>query len=199
MPEMSAVAKMACTNLPYRLLAQHFLVGWGLQGIELRGEALEIGSGSGAMAVALLKRFPELRVVATDYDPDMVRTMSQRLARFGDRATAQQADAANLPFETGRFDAVLTFAMLHHVGDDQKALAEAVRVLRTGGRLLGYDVTHAARLAAQQTQGHGHHGHSGHAGRTLPLEEVLSQLPIANLGTRHSLGGRVLRFTATKA
>ena len=52
----------------------------------------------------------------------------------------QRADAAALPFPDGRFDLVMSAAMLHHVIEWDKALAEAVRVLRPGGKLVGYDM-----------------------------------------------------------
>ena len=67
------------------------------------------------MTAQLLNTFPGLRMVATDYDADMIATAQRALARFGNRASAQRADAADLPFEDGRFDLVLSAAMLHHV------------------------------------------------------------------------------------
>lgn len=45
------------------------------------------------------------------------------------------ADAHSLPFEDGSFDVVLSNLTVHHLGDPDKFLAEAFRVLRPGGRL----------------------------------------------------------------
>src|SRR5262245_18642566 len=98
------------------------------------------------MTAELLTAFPGLRMVATDYDASMVDAAQQVLAPFGDRASAQRADAADLPFETGRFSLVLSAAMLHHVMAWEKALAEAIRVLRPGGRLIGYDLLDTAPI-----------------------------------------------------
>ena len=70
----------------------------------------------------------------------MVAVARQTLAPFGDWASAQRADAADLPFEDGRFSVVLPAAMLHHVMAWEEALAKAVRVLRSGGLLFGYDL-----------------------------------------------------------
>ncbi len=75
------------------------LLPWVLQGEQPTGEGLEIGAGSGAMAAQLLAAFPKLRMVATDYDAGMVATARKTLAPFGDRVTAQRADAADLPFD----------------------------------------------------------------------------------------------------
>ena len=133
MPEMPSLAKAVTTSAPYRLIARRVLLPWVLQGEQPAGEGLEIGAGSGAMTARLLAAFPGLRMIATDYDPDMVSIAQQILAPFGDLARAQQADAADLPFPDNRFDLVLSAAMLHHVIAWEKALAEAVRVLRPAG------------------------------------------------------------------
>lgn len=195
MAEMSAIAKAVCTSLPYRALARWVLLPWALQGLRLRGQALEIGSGSGAMAAQLLRQFPQLRLVATDYDADMVATATRRLAPFGDRATAQRVDAAALPFADGRFDAVLSFAMLHHVVDWEKAVAEAVRVLRPGGHLVGYDLVHGAPSR------HSHHAEPGSMRMMGPgqLEAELGRLPVTDVRTRRATGGFAIRFVATRA
>jgi ubiquinone/menaquinone biosynthesis C-methylase UbiE len=68
-----------------------------------------------------------LTLVATDYDAGMVAHARKTLATFGGRATVQQVDAAQLPFEDDRFDLVLSFAMLHHVGGWPGAVREALR------------------------------------------------------------------------
>lgn len=195
MPEMSALARAFCTSLPYRALARWVLLPWALQGFSPSGEALEIGTGSGAMAAQLLRQFPELRMVATDYDPEMVVTAGRRLAPFGERASAQRVDAAALPFADGRFDVVLSFAMLHHVVDWEQAVAEAVRVIRPGGHLVGYDLLHAAPSR------HSHHNERGSMRMMGPgqLEAELGRLPVTGVRTRRSAGGFALNFLATKA
>ena len=175
MTEMSRFQKNFCTARIYQRFARRFIVPWALEGMRPSGEALEIGSGSGAMAAQLLSDFPELRLVATDYDPEMVDVANQSLHRFGERATVQRADAAALPFLDDSFDIVLCFAMLHHVADRQRAVAEAVRVLRPGGTLVGYDLS-----------------------RLRQLEAELRRLPAHDVRTRRSLGGLLLRFLVTK-
>jgi SAM-dependent methyltransferase len=195
MPEMSGLARVFCTSLPYRALARWVLLPWALQGLSPRGEALEIGSGSGAMAAQLLRKFPELHLIATDYDPEMVATAGRTLAPFGERAKAQRVDATALPFADGRFDVVLSFAMLHHVVDWERAVAEVVRVIRPGGYLVGYDLLHAAPSR------HSHHDERGAMRMMGPgqLEAELGRLPVADVRTRRSAGGFALRFFAAKA
>lgn len=89
------------------------------------------------MADHLLAMCPGLRMTVTDYDEAMVGVARTRLARFADRVCAQQADATHLPFPDDRFDAVLSFIMLHHVIAWEIAVDEAIRVLRPGGVLIG--------------------------------------------------------------
>jgi SAM-dependent methyltransferase len=194
MPEMSALARAVCTSLPYRALARWVVLPWALQGLAPRGDALEIGSGSGAMAAQLLRRFPNLRVAVTDFDAEMVATARRRLAPFGARATVQQVDATALPFSDGRFDVVLSFAMLHHAVDWERAVAEAVRVLRPGGHLVGYDLLHSAPSR------HAHHGGPGGMRMMGPgeLEAEFKRLPVAVARTRRSAGGFAVRFFATR-
>ena len=102
-PEMSASAKTFCTSSPYRLLARRVVLPWVLQGLHPSGELLETGAGSGAMTAGLLTRFPDLTVVATDYDPEMVAGASRSLNSWSGRVKMAQTDAIDLPFDDGRF------------------------------------------------------------------------------------------------
>lgn len=51
------------------------------------------------------------------------------------RFALQPADAENLPFETGSFDIVYSWGVLHHTPDTRKAYSEVLRVLKPGGRM----------------------------------------------------------------
>jgi ubiquinone/menaquinone biosynthesis C-methylase UbiE len=146
MPAMSAVERSFCRNPLWGGFARKTVLPWALQGVRPAGELLELGSGSGAMAAGTAQTFPDLKVVVTDIDPAMVRAARQRL-RGHRQVTVSQADVTDLPFEDGRFDVVASYLMLHHVIEWQSALAEAVRVLKPGGTLVGYDLhrTHAAK------------------------------------------------------
>lgn len=140
MPAMSQVETLLCRSAPWRTFATRVVLPWALDGENLYGNGLEVGSGSGAMAAALLDRHPRLRLTATDYDPGMVLAAERHLAPYGDRATVAEADATRLPFDDGSFDVALSFLMLHHVGDWEAALRELVRVVKPGGRVVGCDM-----------------------------------------------------------
>ena len=194
MPESPPNAKATLTSLPYRLAARRIILPWVLQGVELSGEGLEIGAGVGALTAQLLTLYPRFRMVATDADAEQVGMAEQVLSSFGRRASVQRADAVALPYPDGRFDLVLSAAMLHHVIEWDKALAEAVRVLRPGGKLAGYDIssTPAGRLVRVGER----------QGTTLlrpdQLAVALSRLGLTDLQTRTALAGTVMRFSARK-
>ena len=135
MTEMSRFEKNFCTGRMYAAFARRLIMPWALDGFHPTGEVLEIGSADGAIAAQLLLEFPDLRIIATDYDPELVAVTARSLKPFGQRATANRADAAALPFAADRFDVVLSFAMFHHVPDWERAVGEAMRVLRPGGTL----------------------------------------------------------------
>jgi SAM-dependent methyltransferase len=194
MPEMSHRAYCLCLSRPWRLFAGRVVLPWALQGHELRGDVLEIGCGSGAMAAAALRKFPDIRLTATDFDQSMVDVARKRLSKFGPRAEVRQADAAALPFGDASFDAVVSFIMLHHVVEWEKALAEITRVLRPGGRFLGYDLIGGG--TGRIVNGHEHHTRRMQPGE---LGQALDGLPFAGVMTKPAFGGRLARFTAQKS
>src|SRR5437868_12862303 len=140
MPVMSRIQQTLCRSVPWGFFTRRVVFPWAIGGADLNGDVLELGSGSGAMAAAMLDRYPAIRLTATDVDPAMRTAASARLARFGDRSEVTEADATDLPFGDNSFDAVVSFIMLHHVIEWEKALSEIARVLRPGGMLAGYDL-----------------------------------------------------------
>ena len=185
---------MVCRSAPWGFVARHIVVPWALQGAELSGDALEVGCGSGAMAAEVLRRFPDVRLTAIDVDESMVAAARRRLGPFGDRARVRRADATALPFDDGSFDATLSFTMLHHVVDWELAVGELVRVLRPGGRLLGFDLL--ADRVGRVERGH-HHGirRMHHA----ELEQALRGLPVEQTSIRPAFARLVTRFTTTRS
>lgn len=142
MPEMQRFEKRLIQSPSWGWFESRIVVSWAVAGagLEAGGRLLEIGSGGGASAERLLMSHPTLSVVATDVDAEMVARTAERLSRFGDRAEAAQADARALPYDDGAFDFVLGVGVLHHVGGWDRALGDAARVLRAGGRLILVDL-----------------------------------------------------------
>lgn len=105
------------------------------------GKALDIGCGSGSIAIALAKLFPAARVVGVDtwgrsweYSLGLCEA-NAHAEGVADRVSFERASAAALAFEDGEFDAVVSNLAFHEVrGVEKRAvLREALRVLRAGG------------------------------------------------------------------
>ena len=94
-----------------------------------RSLTLEIGVGTGVVARALRTRGRP--VVGVDIAPAMLRHARERI---GPRVAI--ADAARLPFGDGTFADAYASYVMHVVADQAAVLAEAARVLLSGGRLL---------------------------------------------------------------
>lgn len=95
---------------------------------------LDLATGSGDLALALRKASPHSLVVAADFCLPMLE-----IAR-GKRVPALvQADALQLPFQDGEFDALTVAFGLRNMAAWDEALQEMARVLRPGGVLLVMD------------------------------------------------------------
>jgi SAM-dependent methyltransferase len=193
MPVMSRVEAAFCRSAPWRAFTGRVVVPWVLRGEDLAGEVLEIGSGAGANAAVIAETQPQTRVTATDLDPTMVTAARARLARYGSRTTVAEADSTRLPFDDNHFDAAVSLLMLHHVIDWEAAIAELARVVRPGGRVVGYDLiaTPGARILHVADR-------SPH--RLLSRNELNRQLIASgfqDVEVKPALRGLVARFHAT--
>jgi len=197
MPEMTRFEAVLCRSAPWRAATRRVVLPWALHGFKPDGLVLEIGAGSGAMAEQLLASFPSVSVTATDFDDEMVASIAARLAPFGDRAVARQADATALPFPDCTFDAVLGWIMLHHTVEWEKALDEALRVVRPGGHVVGYDLLSTPPLRLlHRRQGPGHRLRLMHMSE---LRDYASSRWIEQPRITPSLGSLVARFSLRKA
>jgi len=89
-------------------------------------KALDLCCGHGNVSKSLLDRG---RVVGIDFSPAMLTFARKRAPK----ATFIEADAQDLPFDDGEFDVVVSNLGVCHIPDQPRALAEARRVLRSGG------------------------------------------------------------------
>lgn len=103
---------------------------------------LDIGCGPGLLAVELARHVGLTgRVAGIDTSPDMAAMSFGRAATEGlaTQVKVLVADAAELPFSDATFDFLVATQVYEYVPDMKKALAEAARVLRPGGRLAVLD------------------------------------------------------------
>jgi ubiquinone/menaquinone biosynthesis C-methylase UbiE len=110
-----------------RLLA-HELVAFA--GIRDGARVLDVGTGTGALASALVKSGPNVEVVGIDPSAGFI-AYAQKDA--GPRARFEAGDAQALKFADGSFDAAMALLVLNFVPDHAKAAAEMRRVTRPGG------------------------------------------------------------------
>jgi arsenite methyltransferase len=97
----------------------------------------DIGTGTGFMAVGLAPLVSQ--VYAVDGSPAMLEAARRNLVTFAN-VIYRLADGGSLPFEDGSLDVVFANMYLHHCPDPRAAIAEMVRVLRPGGRLVLTDL-----------------------------------------------------------
>jgi ubiquinone/menaquinone biosynthesis C-methylase UbiE len=98
------------------------------------GRVLEIGAGTGANLPHYTGRIESL--VVTEPEPPMLRRLQRAAGEHRPLAQVLRAPAEDLPFEDDSFDVVVSTLVLCGVDDQPRALREARRVLRPGGRLL---------------------------------------------------------------
>jgi tRNA (cmo5U34)-methyltransferase len=120
---------------------------------------LELGSGDGQLAEALLTVFPRATLTALDGSESMRAETTRRLALFGERARVAAFDVAALDWWDRMFgvDVVVSSLCLHHLTDPKKQYlykAAAERLSPRGVLLIAdlVDPQHPAsrRLAADQ-------------------------------------------------
>jgi ubiquinone/menaquinone biosynthesis C-methylase UbiE len=103
-------------------------------------EVLDVGCGTGVDLAGMLERVrPGGRVCGVDASALAVAQANRRLAG-APGATVLVADAQDLPFEDGAFDACRADRTLQHLQRPDQALHELQRVLRPGGRLVVLEV-----------------------------------------------------------
>ena len=103
---------------------------------------LVVGCGVGVTPCYLAKKYGS-RVVGVDLSVRMVDRSKERAKRDGveNEAEFRVADAQNLPFEDGAFDAAICESVNAFIDDKRKALSEYVRVIKSGGYIGLNEVT----------------------------------------------------------
>lgn len=117
---------------------------------DLRGDILELGVGTGRN----FPLYPPTVERLTGIDPDEVM-LAQAHERAGEAPFPAEfiaADAEELPFDNGSFDAVVATLVFCTIPDPEQALREARRVLRSGGELRLLEHVRMERRHAAWTQ-----------------------------------------------
>jgi demethylmenaquinone methyltransferase/2-methoxy-6-polyprenyl-1,4-benzoquinol methylase len=117
-------------------------------GVPPQGRLLDLGAGTGDMALEALRQQPTSRPLAADFTLRMMQVGRQQLRQRGYSQafpTWSAADALHLPFADQSFEAVVSGFLMRNVSDVAQALSEQSRVLRPGGRIVVLDTTRPGR------------------------------------------------------
>ena len=132
-----------------------------LDELRLRGDEtlLDLGCGRGAVLLAAAKRLPRGRAIGVDvWRADQTDNSPQAtldnaaLEDVSDRVEVHTADITDLPFDDDSVDVIVSSLVIHNIpgrAGRRKAISEAARVLRPGGRLAIADLGFTRQYARQ--------------------------------------------------
>lgn len=113
-----------------------------------RYRVLDVGCGTGTLAVFIKRLYPSVEVIGLDPDPKALAQSKKKARRADVSIRFDQGFSDELPYADASFDRVFSSFMFHHVraGDRGKMLREIRRVLKPGGTL------HMLDFGASRTQ-----------------------------------------------
>ena len=118
---------------------------------------LDIGCGTGSMAINIKRIYREADVVGIDPDPDALAVSQRKAKRAGLSIEFDRGFADRMPYADASFDRVFSSFMFHHLAADEKTatLGEIRRVLKPGGslHLLDFVREHSVHSSTKE---HGH-------------------------------------------
>jgi SAM-dependent methyltransferase len=177
-----------CTSPEWAQFIQTAVLPTLTRDVDLGDRMLEIGPGPGAATEWLSGRVAAL--TAIEVDSAAAALLVDRYA--GSNVEIVTGSADRLGYTAGSFDSVGCFTMLHHVPTlalQNKILAEALRVLRPGGVLIGSDSLASSDL---------HHFHSGDDYNPVDPASLLSRLQTLGFETITVIVDETLKFIAGK-
>jgi ubiquinone/menaquinone biosynthesis C-methylase UbiE len=102
-----------------------------------RHRVLDVGCGTGSLAILIKELHPTVDVVALDPDPKALDRARRKANRAGLSIRFDRGFASALGYADQTFDRVVSSMMFHHLPNDDRlpALQEFKRVLKPGGRM----------------------------------------------------------------
>jgi len=96
---------------------------------------LDLGCGTGTLAVAIKHAVPAAQVTGLDGDPEVLRRAKEKARGQGAEITFDEGLATDLPYGGACFDRVLSSLFFHHLSpaDKRRTSLEVHRVLKPGG------------------------------------------------------------------
>jgi ubiquinone/menaquinone biosynthesis C-methylase UbiE len=154
---------------------------------------LDIGCGTGTLALQIKRLHPGIDMVGLDPDPMALVRARRKAQRAALSIRFDQGFSGELPFPAASFDRVFSSFMFHHVPaeEKEKTLREVRRVLASGGSL------HLLDFEVPDTSGHGslaHLFHSSHRLQDNSESRILALMTQAGLGDPKRVMGRTMAF-----
>ncbi|HZA90506.1 MAG TPA: methyltransferase domain-containing protein [Solirubrobacterales bacterium] len=98
---------------------------------------LDLGCGTGTLAIMVKGAEPAAEVVGLDADPEILERARAKAEGAGVEVQLDRGFSTELPYEEGSFDLVLSTLFFHHLtgADKRRTAEETARVLRAGGEV----------------------------------------------------------------
>jgi ubiquinone/menaquinone biosynthesis C-methylase UbiE len=151
---------------------------------------LDIGCGTGTLAIRVKREYPSVEVIALDPDPRAIARAERKAFRAGVSIRFDRGFADALMYRDATFDRVFSSMMFHHLERDDKdrAMREIRRVLKPGGRLEFLDLEGSERHRRLEENSEGH---------ILGLMERAGLVNPMKIGEESLLVGRVAFYQAS--
>jgi ubiquinone/menaquinone biosynthesis C-methylase UbiE len=110
--------------------------------VPIAGRVLDVGTGLGMLAMTLARKNPQVKIIGLDVSEQMVEAGRALVEKRGlsERISFEKADAKEMPFPEGFFDAVISYGSLHHCVGPEKVFDEINRVRKPTGMIYVADL-----------------------------------------------------------
>jgi ubiquinone/menaquinone biosynthesis C-methylase UbiE len=157
---------------------------------------LDVGCGTGTLAIAAKRRAGTGKVSGIDASPEMIARAGKKTKKAGLDIAFRNASIDALPFQDAEFDVVLSTLMLHHLPRKlrEQGAREMRRVLKPAGRVLVVDFGGLEQQRGLLAHIHQRHGH-------VKPQEVIALLGASGLDVIESgaLGMKDMHFALATA
>jgi ubiquinone/menaquinone biosynthesis C-methylase UbiE len=165
---------------------------------------LDVGCGTGTLAILIKKEHPTITVLGIDPDPKALRRAARKAEHAEVSVHFERGFADALPYADATFDRVFSSLMFHHLGKNEKeqSLREIRRVLRPGGRLEFLDLAspdrHAHGLLSRLVHSHAQVKDNVDQ-RIIQLMRAAGFAEARKAGERNVMFGTIAFFQATRS
>jgi ubiquinone/menaquinone biosynthesis C-methylase UbiE len=151
-------------------------------------KVLDVGCGTGTLAIATKPQVGAGEVHGIDASPEMIQVAKEKSAKGGSDIDFRVALIEEIPFPDASFDLVTSSLMLHHLPDNLKAkgFLEIRRVLKPGGRFMAMDFA----APSHSPLGHllsifGHSSGESMVDKLAPMLKDAGFSDVEGIATRH--------------